>query len=148
MTHLAQINESYDLSVDELNAYVITNCAHRDLYEKMVVATGFEHFDPEEERDIFLAYPLEDVINTKIEVTKLDTDQPCSICSSNVQRPIAHVYSSENNFDQFLNTRSEFRSLPDYRHTQIFSICEDCQSAIMTDLYEELPSHYKLARNL
>lgn len=148
MNQLAQINESYSLSVNELTAYVISNCANRDFSEKTVIATGFEYFNPEEDREIFLAYPLEDVVSTKIKITKLDESQPCDICSSNVDRPIADIYVSEDNFQTFLDTHSEFRELPHYRRTQLVNICEDCQSAVVTDLYEELPAHHKLARNL
>lgn len=136
------------MSIDALTAYLVTNKTNSHFSEKIIIATGFEYFLPDVEQDIFLVYDLEDVVESKINVTKLDIRDNCDICTSELSRPNSRTFRSTDDFDQFLQTNSEFKKLPEYLGTQLFIVCEECQSSIVTDLHELLPNTYKVSRKI
>jgi hypothetical protein len=142
-----QIEESYSLSIDELTAYIVTNCKDTNLSDDIVIATGFEYFQSTDE-NIFLIYPLEDIIDNKINVLNLDLSATCEICSNGIDKPMASIYKSDEDIDDLLNSNSEINRLPNHMKSYGFNICEECQSSIVTDLYYSLPDQYKLSYNI
>lgn len=143
-----EIEESYSLSVDELTAYIVTNCKNPNLEDNIVIATGFEYFVSNDDIYVCLIYPLGDIIEHKINFVKLDPSTTCDICKSGIEKPMASIYKFEKDVDEILNDRSEIKRLPSHMRSFGFDVCEKCQSSIVEDLYVGLPDQYKVSHNI